>query len=734
MLSKFTIHAQLALVAYGTQLNLNAKILEDRLTNDDWGVGMAAAEAKSFSDAGWKVKAQFNDSTSGASATLFTDISGRCYVACRGTELAWNDLLTDVGLATIIPSTLTPQLNVLKTQIQSWIDSGAIRGDFTFTGHSLGGYLAAALKNEFSTPVTRTFLTSGTGTTGQTRPYLPGFNPNATVTVTSKATDAYVFNAPGFGGIAGSAVQKLSDWAGFDLFRDETVHRMTGAEGISFIAGTGAGIGVESPIQIEGADGLGFGNHSMWRIVDALEAYELYKQALGISLEQFNQIANLSGANRGTAPNEVLDVLRRALWPTGSYGYAPTADDREKFYDAATVLKGSAGFLNAETANLSSALTVRILDDDQGTYSAANLYAMAQQAGAEGAAIRRALDQLSPLAIVTDALPDIGFDSHPPAYWQDKAAFLERLTWFNETNKAAVDPTLSTQDPTLLSPFQLEQAYYEDARWGLKIEQGPVRYQDSTKVFLFGAHDSQAPQVDLTALGGGSHLYGDTNNKALIGGLGRDVLVSSGGQLLQGAEGDDTYYVQAGDTVVDSAGADDAVQFASGISASAVSCSQSGMDLLFAQVDATLLTVKNWFSGNDSQVENFKFADGTTWDLTHINGLFAPAAPTPQSAEVPPAGTLPTDTAGDNLYAALSGDYLEIADAGGQDQLTLDWATIDALRFWRQGDDLAIDSASDAPVALIRNQFLVGNAVETFKFTDGTQTGDSVNSMAIVRV
>lgn len=220
----------------------------------------------------------------------------------------------------------------------------------------------------------------------------------------------------------------------------------------------------------------------------------------------------------------------------------------------------------------------------------------------------------------------------------------------------------------------------------------------------------------------------------MIGGFGWDVLVSSGGQLLQGAGGDDTYYVQAGDTVVDSAGADDVVQFASGISASAVTCSQSGMDLLFAQVDATLLTVQNWFSGSNSQVEHFNFADGTTWDLAHINGLFAPAAPTPQSAEVPQNATLPADTAGDNLYATLSGDYLEIADAGGQDQLTLDWATIDALRFWRQGDDLAIDSASDAPVALIRNQFLVGNAVDTFKFADGAQTADSVNSLAIVRV
>lgn len=74
---------------------------------------MAVSQAANFSER-WNVHAQFNDSASGASATVFQardalgNPVGQKYLAIRGTEASGSDVAADGILALGIPSGLNP--------------------------------------------------------------------------------------------------------------------------------------------------------------------------------------------------------------------------------------------------------------------------------------------------------------------------------------------------------------------------------------------------------------------------------------------------------------------------------------------------------------------------------------------------------------------------------------------------------------------------------------------------
>src|SRR6059058_2271741 len=104
--------------------------------------GMALEEANGFA-AEYLVIDRYSDGT-GVSATIFQDLAGKRYLAIRGTNDPI-DAAADFILANGYPAALNPQYFALRSQIDAWTASGALPSKFTVTGHSLGGYLAAAV-------------------------------------------------------------------------------------------------------------------------------------------------------------------------------------------------------------------------------------------------------------------------------------------------------------------------------------------------------------------------------------------------------------------------------------------------------------------------------------------------------------------------------------------------------------------------------------------------------------
>lgn len=109
----------------------------------------------------WRVVDQYTDPSSGVSATIFPETAGGPkYLSIRRTEPNALDLTTDGLLALGLPASLNPQFAALKTQIDLWRSDPTKLGDqiFSVTGHSLGGYLAAAVKEYYGAQVSDAYL------------------------------------------------------------------------------------------------------------------------------------------------------------------------------------------------------------------------------------------------------------------------------------------------------------------------------------------------------------------------------------------------------------------------------------------------------------------------------------------------------------------------------------------------------------------------------------------------
>jgi hypothetical protein len=110
----------LAQASYATNLakgTLASQSQIDALTKN--GGSMAIAEANNFATK-WTVVDQYNGNT-GVSATIFQNIaSGTKYLAIRGTEVTFTDIVTDANLAIIGIPPLDPQYIELSSQVKSW--------------------------------------------------------------------------------------------------------------------------------------------------------------------------------------------------------------------------------------------------------------------------------------------------------------------------------------------------------------------------------------------------------------------------------------------------------------------------------------------------------------------------------------------------------------------------------------------------------------------------------------
>ncbi|MDE2389551.1 MAG: hypothetical protein KGN35_10835, partial [Betaproteobacteria bacterium] len=168
--------------------------------------------------------------TPGLSATIFSnDATGETFLAIRGTEITDpSDLFVGLSLATFGTTVLQPQYASLKTQVQAWLSDGTLPQTFTVTGHSLGGFLAMGLAND------------------------PVFAANV--------SHAYLYNAPGMGGIVGSFADMLLGFMGLSSTGDFTkisiIEAATGASpiaGLGFDAAPPVDIIIEDQTQISGS-------------------------------------------------------------------------------------------------------------------------------------------------------------------------------------------------------------------------------------------------------------------------------------------------------------------------------------------------------------------------------------------------------------------------------------------------------------------------------------------------
>jgi Ca2+-binding RTX toxin-like protein len=187
----------------------------------------------------------------------------------------------------------------------------------------------------------------------------------------------------------------------------------------------------------------------------------------------------------------------------------------------------------------------------------------------------------------------------------------------------------------------------------------------------------------LSGLGGNDTLTGGAGNDRLEGGKGNDVLA--------GGNGGDIYVFNLGDgrDVInengDSSADVDRLVFGAGITASDISISRSGNDLVLKHVNGQdQVTISRWFSSTDTrfQVERIEFVDGTVWARTDVS------APLLQM----------TGSEGDDVLTGVTAAFNQVLSGlGGNDTLT-GGAGNDRLEGGKGNDILAGGNGGDTYV------------------------------------
>lgn len=253
--------SELALAAYAKDLlpgRPSTSALEDQ------GKGMSTSQAQKFAES-WTVLAQYTDPASGLSVTVFAPTSdpNARYLAIRGTEPAANDLTAAGLLALGLPAALNPQYVALKARIDQWLlDPAVLQGKtFSVAGHSLGGYLAAAVEQQYGSAVSA----------------------------------AYLYNAPGVLGPIGNILSLF----GLTGVPTANVWNIRGSDGISVIAGLGSALGARIDVLTEPS----VNSHSIVLLTDALAVQAAYsKLAPGLAQNRLKE-PQTKVSRRGTPAN-----------------------------------------------------------------------------------------------------------------------------------------------------------------------------------------------------------------------------------------------------------------------------------------------------------------------------------------------------------------------------------------------------------------------------------------------
>ncbi len=249
-------------------------------------------------------------------------------------------------------------------------------------------------------------------------------------------------------------------------------------------------------------------------------------------------------------------------------------------------------------------------------------------------------------------------------------------------------------------------------------------------------------RLDLIAqseTSGNDTIYGYYTDDVFDGGAGNDTIYGYGGGDTYNfgrGDGSDTIYESIASVYED---LPDTLAFKSGVSPLDVTFSKSGSDLI-AKINGTSdqVTVAGFFTTYQYQIENFTFADGTTYDVTEVTALANRAPATSGNDTL--VGTVVADVmqglAGNDSLTGLAGSDLYVYNLGdGADTIyegaaasdtdTLSYGagvTTSNLLIARSGLTGAVLTVSGQTGSItLDNQFKAGGyGIEQIQFDGGT--------------
>ena len=442
---------------------------------------MFAAQAQDFANR-HTVERVFNAANTGAYAVIFKNKeTQKLTVAIRGTDISANfDWLSNAYLAVGIPPSLNPQYRALRPVIDQWIQAGVLPPGTTVTGHSLGGYLAAAIKASFPA----TFAST------------------------------YTFNAPGFVQSLGGLQGVLQSIFGIPVPQTGVVD-VRGSAGLSVIAGLGNHLGSLSALEIESAGALGFDNHSISRLTQSLAVLNLLSELdPSLTLEQGNRLlANASNVTNQTHEALIGSLLRLINGATT----AVAIDDAQQLYSAILSLNGKGAngqYTNAAFAALAGKIGVRASDESLGI-----------QARTDFSAFLAVLN-LSPIVLTST---DVVLQDRLRSVWGN--AFTQ---WNADKNLSAADRSAGkatysdkwlADRAAMLGWLVIRNQTDASGELGFGTGQRPVQYQDvqTATSFQIGLFNPLGDKAQVLFGGdAGDPLNGQSMADHLYGGAGND--------------------------------------------------------------------------------------------------------------------------------------------------------------------------------------------------------------------
>ncbi|MBN2653557.1 MAG: hypothetical protein JXR79_00375 [Nitrospirae bacterium] len=299
-------------------------------------------------------------------------------------------------------------------------------------------------------------------------------------------------------------------------------------------------------------------------------------------------------------------------------------------------------------------------------------------------------------------------------------------------------------DGTILTAAQMEAKGIKvygttnaDSLTGSNANNTIYGYEGNDNLYGYAGNDTidgGAGTDSLTGGEGNDTLLGGADNDRLYGNAGNDTLDGgTGDDSLSGGLGNDTYKFSLGsgiDTISDydaTVGNLDVVQFGTGITQSSIELIKENYNLRIKVSATDSLIIQSWFSGTPYQVEQFKFADGSTLTAAQM-----------EAKGIKLYGTANTDSltgssSNDTIYGYEGNDYLsgnagaDTIDGGaGTDSLTGGEGN-DTLLGGADNDSLSGNAGNDTLDGGTGDDTLQGGlGNDTYKFSLGSGV-DTIN-------
>jgi hypothetical protein len=525
MINEIYENALLSAAAYARwdrdEAVIKSELLDNRgFTEDQYNTLFEISNPNRMFDIyGGSANGYYEDPVSGFSATIFQNrTTGKLTVAYRGTQTtgidAGLDLYQDFWLAFGLGTVGGGQNNdaVAFLQNAGLIDAfGQInetyRNAVTFTGHSLGGYLALVAAYSQPDLLDNTYSYNGAGIKGLDQFYLetvlPWLNDHANDLVNASNT-THIYADKGF--------ELTADYA---LWFDRP--------------------GSYQPVFIENDSTFSFENHSIERMVESLSMYRVLN--LLDSTADTNSIYKLLDAAASvplisleTVVNQLGDMLG------GNLALATNKNDIELFYQEVNTLVNTA----------QSQTDIIFLANS----SAQSIAAMASLNTDEGRAYRYALVNATSFTLLTNitgaAINSSDYDlaNFTEQYLQDRAQYLSTLLSIN-TKDFQLQETLSIAGDLDITIDNNGQSFAEvtprvNLNQNLFFTAAAAEQTIATGTQrTYTIFDNDAGNEELNGKDQNDHIYGAGGNDTLTGGKGNDYL--------EGGSGHDTYRFNYGD-------------------------------------------------------------------------------------------------------------------------------------------------------------------------------------------